>query len=106
MPTYLYEDTVTRERHEVTQRITEKPYFWRDPATGEWGRSVVCGGQAPGQPWMRPEKGNEVKRLIAGAPAFNLIAGDSGGWASTGYSKNEAQRAAEATLGRKLHKPL
>ena len=47
-----------------------------------------------------------VKRLIAGAPRFNLIAGDSGGWADQGYSKPEAHRQAEQTLGRKLHKPV
>lgn len=51
-------------------------------------------------------QGRPVTRLISGAPRFSLISGDSGGWASTGYSKTETERKAEQTLGRKLHKPV
>ena len=55
---------------------------------------------------LATHEGRPVERLIAGAPRFSLVSGDSGGWASTGYSKTEPQRQAEAALGRKLHKPL
>ncbi len=96
MPTYLYENLATGEHFEVQQRITEPAYSWKDPKTGELGAPFV-----KGQRGVQP-----VKRLIAGAPAFNLVAGDSGGWAETGYSKPEHARKAEQALGRKLHKPL
>lgn len=92
MPTYLYEDEAG-SRHEVEQRISEAPYTWRDPETGAWARCKEC-----------PTALN-VRRLIAGAPRFNLVSGESGGWASSGYSKPEHHRQAEQTLGRKLHKP-
>lgn len=54
---------------------------------------------------LKEHNARPVKRLIAGAPGFNLIAGPSGGWADQGYSKREEHRQAEQTLGRKLHKP-
>ncbi len=117
MPTYLYENLATGEKFEVQQRITEPAHTWKDPKTGELGHDV-CTHVGPAQAETRAEfrsrrsrrsreRGTQpVKRLIAGAPGFNLVAGDSGGWSSTGYSKSESQRAAEATLGRKLHKPV
>jgi hypothetical protein len=89
MPTYLYEDLVTGERYECEQRITDQAHQWRLPE-GE----------------TDPAKGHPVRRLIASAPRFNLVSGDSGGWADQGYSKTEPQRQAEQQLGRKLHKPL
>ncbi len=44
------------------------------------------------------------KRLINCEGSLHFIAGDSGGWSSTGYSKPLNQRSAEQTLGRKLRK--
>jgi hypothetical protein len=101
MPTYLYEDQCG-ERHEVSQRITDKAHTHRNPQTGDWftlnGDAHEVSAQIP-VAWR-------VRRLIAGAPGFTLIAGDSGGWASQGYSKPVHARKAEQTLGRKLHKPV
>lgn len=101
MPTYLYEDREGRQ-HEVTQRITEKAYTHRDPKSGDW---FTLNGDAHEVAAQISAKWR-VKRLIAGTPGFTLIAGDSGGWASQGYSKPEHARKAEQTLGRKLHKPV
>lgn len=94
MPTYLYEDTKTGERFEVQQRISEPKLTWRDPEAQVMGFDEVPKGKHP------------LKRLIAGSPSFTLISGDSGGWASQGYSKPEHARKAEQTLGRKLRKPV
>jgi len=44
------------------------------------------------------------KRLINCEGSVHFIAGDSGGWSSSGYSKPLNQRRAEQTLGRKLRK--
>lgn len=42
------------------------------------------------------------KRLISGAPPFQLKAGPSGSWSDGGYALTPAQRKAEAKLGRKV----
>lgn len=94
MPTYTYADSEGRE-HEVTQRIVEKAYDWRDPLTGEWGHDK------PGEP---KREGWQVQRLITGAPQVHLIPGASGGWSETGYSLKPHQAQAEQVLGRKLMK--
>lgn len=46
----------------------------------------------------------KVRRVISSAPLVHFIDGPSGGWSSTGYSKREHERQAEAVLGRKLVK--
>lgn len=97
MPTYLYEDTKTGEQFEAVQGIKDPPYTHRMTS----GELVVRTEHS-----LPCSKAHPLKRLIAGAPGFQLIAGDSGGWASQGYSKPEHARQAEQTLGRKLHKPV
>jgi len=82
MPTYLYQVISTGAQLEVEQSIREPAHTVLE-VDGE----LVS-----------------VKRLISGPGSFQLISGDSGGWSNTGYSKAPHERAAEHTLGRKLHK--
>lgn len=56
-------------------------------------------------PALKEHNQRPVKRLISGVPGVTFIAGPSGGWSETGYSKKPEHRQAEAILGRKLHKP-
>jgi predicted nucleic acid-binding Zn ribbon protein len=44
------------------------------------------------------------KQLISGGSEIHFRSGDTGGWASAGYSKNPNERRAEYALGRKLRK--
>lgn len=58
-------------------------------------------------PALTEHNGRPCKRLIsAESGGFRLVAGASGGWASTGYSVPEGHRWAESQLGRKLNKPV
>lgn len=82
MPTYDYEVITTGQIVQVEQRITEPAHTVLD-IDGEL---------------------RTVRRLISGAPKAHLIAGDTGGWSSSGYSKKPHERRAEAVLGRKLVK--
>ncbi len=83
MITRTYECIACRVAYEFEQRITDGPLksctYCKDPK---------C----------------VPKRLINCEGALHFIAGDSGGWSSTGYSKPLNQRRAEQTLGRKLRK--
>ena len=121
MATYEYESE--GEVFEVQQSMKETAFTHRTEGFTHLGRDI------PGR-WLRldPEfvgqlciiedddgeghsAGREtaypVKRLIsASSGGFRLVSGPSGGWASTGYSKNEGHRQAEAILGRPLNKPL
>lgn len=80
--TYDYEVISTGAVVQVEQRITEPAHTVLE-IEGEMRR---------------------VRRLISGAPRFNLVSGESGGWAAAGYSKLPHERRAEAKLGRKLTK--
>ncbi len=82
--TYLYEVVKTGKTIEVQQRITEPAH-----TVLEIDGELVT-----------------VKRLISGAPGFNLIPGPSGGWASDGYSEPENIRKASAKLGHKVRRQL
>lgn len=81
MPTYTYQCAAMAE-FDVEQRITE-------PALTE---CPLCSKCVP-------------RRLISGTPGFTLIAGESGGWASSGYGHKPHELDAMRTLGRKLTKP-
>ena len=93
--TYEYEDQVTGETLTVEQRISDEPFRWYDPKEDRF----VHGMKALSR-W------HPVKRLISGAPEFNLIPGASGGWANEGYSTPENFRRAEKRLGHKVHRKL
>jgi hypothetical protein len=82
MPTYDYEIITTGQVIQVEQSIKEPAH-----TVLELDGELRC-----------------VRRLISGAPRFNLISGDSGGWSEAGYSKLPHERKAEAKLGRKLTK--
>lgn len=77
MPTYLYECAAGAE-FEVTQKMTD----------AKLTDCPLCGVCAP-------------KRLISGAPAFNLVPGPAGSWGAGGYSKTPQQRSYEHKTGLK-----
>lgn len=57
-------------------------------------------------PALTEHEGRPCRRLISSmSGGFRLVSGASGGWANTGYSRNEGHRWAEQQLGRKLIKP-
>lgn len=101
--TYEYRDLVTGETFEVEQRISEPAFTHRHYTSGAWHYAPAYSSSSKALESIA--ENHPVKRLISAQNGgFRLVSGDSGGWASQGYSKPENQRKAEATLGRKLVK--
>jgi hypothetical protein len=76
--TYTYQVISTGETLEVEQRITEPAHEVLE-VDGEFVN---------------------VRRLISGAPGFNLVSGASGGWSETGYAVPLNKRKLNARLGK------
>lgn len=112
--TYEYQDLATGEVFEVEQKITE-PAFTHRESTGTF-RTLsedFRGAHAVSQDYSRPCSDEPplirlrpVKRLISRGAPFQLKSGPAGGWGSSGYSKPEHERKAEAVLGHPVRKAL
>lgn len=90
--TYEYQDLVTGKTLTTEQRITDEAFTHH--RRGEWLHDQS--GK------LSPRMWHPVKRLISGAPPFQLISGPSGSWGDGGYALTPAQRKAEMKLGRKV----